>query len=499
MRLPRAAGVLLHPTSLPGPHGSGDFGEDAYHFIDWLQAAGQSYWQILPLGGIGPGNSPYMSSSAFAGNELMINLIELQHLGWLSAAETASDFEREARQVDFARMIPYRMQRLALAAANFAASGDTDQKAQFDSFCAQQAHWLDDYALFMTLSKRFPGRSWSDWDAALARRDADALERAVDENSAAVHLWKFCQWCFFRQWGNLRRYANERGIRIIGDAPIFIAYDSVEAWARPELFELDAEGRLKVIAGVPPDYFSATGQRWGNPLYRWEAHQAEDFSWWIERIRHSLGMVDILRIDHFIGFTRYWEIPASEPTAEHGRWLPAPGEALLDALRAALGSMPIIAEDLGSVTAEVEALRDKFELPGMCVMHFAWGPDGNPRFLPHNHDRNLVVYTGTHDNDTSIGWWHNADEAQRQHLRDYLATSAREVNRDLVRCVMASVADTAIIPLQDLLGLDSAHRLNLPGTAENNWTWRMLWADLAGDLAQQMLEQCHLYGRERRA
>jgi 4-alpha-glucanotransferase len=331
----------------------------------------------------------------------------------------------------------------------------------------------------------------------LAKREPAALAAAADEHRGQIDFWKFCQWSFFRQWEKLRAYAHGQGIRIIGDAPIFVAYQSAETWARPDLFELDADGRQSVVAGVPPDYFSDTGQRWGNPLYRWDTHQRDDFAWWIERIRHSLGMVDILRIDHFVGFTRYWEIPVDEPTAERGRWLPSPGEALLEALVAALGTVPVIAEDLGIVTPDVHALRRRFGLPGMCVLQFAWGPDGDPAFLPHNHERDTVVYTGTHDNDTTLGWWNVLGEAEKHHLREYLSTDGLRIDEDLIRCALASVADTAIVPLQDWLGLGSEHRMNHPGRAEGNWGWRLCEEDIGDDLAPRMAHRCRLYGRER--
>jgi len=497
MRLPRAAGILMHPTSLPGPRGSGDFGADAYRFVDWLEAAGQSYWQILPLGGVGPGHSPYMCPSAFAGNELLIDLAELAQHGWLDESDIEFDPNAPARHIDFETLIPFRFARLERAAQGFAAGASTEQRAEFDAFCARHADWLDDYALFMTLSRHYPGQYWCDWDEALAKRDPDALAAATADNAGQIAFWKFCQWYFFRQWTALRAYANQHDIRIIGDTPIFIAYHSVEAWVRPELFEFDADGRPTVVAGVPPDYFSETGQRWGNPLYRWEAHQQQGFAWWIERIRHGLEMVDILRIDHFIGFTRYWEIPADEPTAMHGSWRQVPGEALFEALAAALGPVPIIAEDLGLVTPEVHALRRQFDLPGMCVLQFAWGPDGDKNFLPHNHRPDSVVYTGTHDNDTTLGWWQGTGDTERHHLCDYLASDGKLVSRDLLRCALASVADTAIVPIQDVLNLDGAHRMNHPGTTQGNWRWRLEWADIDEDLASRLAAQCRLYGRER--
>ncbi len=495
-RFPRASGVLLHITSLPGPHGSGDFGPGAYHFVDWLVAAGQSMWQILPLGGIGPGNSPYMSSSAFAGNVLMIDLGDLAQLGWLGATELQPDPRFALRPLDFSAVVPFRLERLALAARRFADAAGIQQRAEFGDFCARNASWLDDYALFMSLAERHTGRDWCDWEAPLARREPRALKAAAVEHAERIKFWKFCQWRFFSQFARLRHYANTRGISIVGDAPIFIAHQSAEAWSRPDLFEFDEHGRPSVVAGVPPDYFSATGQRWGNPLYRWGAHAREGFAWWIERIRRSFELVDILRIDHFRGFAAHWEIPASEPTAIRGRWVSAPGEALFAAISAALGPLPIIAEDLGVITPDVVALRRKYQLPGMCILQFAWGEGGEKRFLPHSHERDSVVYTGTHDNDTSLGWWNTASEAERHHLREYLATDGVMANWDLIRAAYASVANGIVLPMQDLLDLGNEHRMNFPGKSEGNWTWRFQWPDVAPALAARLQRMCRIYQRD---
>ncbi len=499
MRLPRTSGILLHPTSLPGPHGSGDFGPAAYHFVDWLVSAGQKLWQILPLGGIGPGNSPYMSSSAFAGNLLLIDLAELQQRGWLQDADLAAENFDTAR-LDFARVVPWRMERLARASANFAADASAEDREDFAVFCAAQAAWLDDYALFMALAEANDWREWSDWAPALVQREPAALATARLELATRVGFWQFCQWCFFRQWLRLKHYANERGILIVGDAPIFIAYQSAEVWARQELFELDAAGKPTVIAGVPPDYFSATGQRWGNPLYRWSAHSAEGYAWWIERIRRTFALVDIVRIDHFRGFADYWEIPASQSTAIFGRWLPGPGAALFDAIGAALGSLPIIAEDLGILTPEVESLRRRFDFPGMRILHFAFGGDAANAYLPHNYGPNTVVYTGTHDNNTTPGWWVDASPAERAHVIDYLGLEAgpdvdENIHWTLIRAAMASVADTAITQLQDVLGLDGSHRMNLPGVGSGYWEWRFSWDEVLPEHAQKLAQMGRLYRR----
>lgn len=499
MRLPRTSGILLHPTSLPGPHGAGDLGPAAYHFVDWLQSAGQKLWQILPLGGVGPGNSPYMSSSAFAGNVLLIDLAELAACGWLTDADLVPDPGFRDDRIDYAALIPWRMARLARAAHACAEHATPAQRAAYEAFCAEHASWLEDYALFMALAEAHPGRDWADWPAMLARREPAALRSAATAHAERIAFWRFGQWCFFRQWQRLRAYANARGISIVGDAPIFIAPQSADVWARQDLFELDAEGRQRVVAGVPPDYFSATGQRWGNPLYRWSAHAADGYAWWTERVRHTFTLVDIVRIDHFRGFAAYWEIPASEPTAVHGRWLPGPGLALFEAIAKALGPLPIIAEDLGIITPDVDALRRATQLPGMRVLQFAFGGGADNLYLPHHHEAATVVYTGTHDNDTTRGWWQAASAAERDHVARYLGRRADELDTDihwtLIRMAWASVADTAITPLQDVLGLDAAHRMNLPGEGDGHWAWRFGWSQVRPAHGEQLAALTQMYAR----
>ena len=499
MTFPRASGVLLHPTSLPGPHGSGDFGPSAYHFVDWLVAAKQKLWQILPLGGIGPGNSPYMSSSAFAGNLLLIDLAELQAHGWLEESDLQPAASFSNHRIDFSAMVPWRMERLQKAALQFAQAGSAAEQSDFAQFGLHHASWLDDYALFMTLAEIHTTGDWCDWPALLAQRDPQALREASLAHGERISFWKFGQWCFYRQWKNLRAYANERGIQIVGDAPIFIAYQSAEVWARQELFELDAVGRMGVIAGVPPDFFSATGQRWGNPLYRWSAHAAENYAWWTERVRRIFELVDIVRIDHFRGFAGYWEIPASEPDAVRGRWLPGPGAPLFQAIEAALGPLPIIAEDLGQITPDVDALRHEFSLPGMRILQFAFDEagDNTNAYLPHNYDRNTVAYTGTHDNNTSQGWWAEASPALRRQVLDYLGTDTdHDIHWQLIRAACASVADTVIHPLQDVLGLGAGHRMNLPGQGEGHWAWRFHWGQVQPVHAERLAALGRLYRRE---
>ncbi len=495
MRLPRASGVLLHPTSLPGPHGSGDFGREAYHFVDWLVSAGQRLWQILPLGGIGPGNSPYMSPSAFAGNVLMIDLAELAEHGWLAASDLAPVPGLDAQQLDFAVVVPYRMERLARAAQAFATDGTAAQREAFAAFEARHRDWLDDYALFMALAEAHDWRDWCDWDLPLARREPTALAAARLAHAPRVAFWQFCQWAFYRQWLALKAYANGKGVEIIGDTPIFIAHQSAEVWAHQALFELGPDGRPTVVAGVPPDFFSATGQRWGNPLYRWSEHAKNGYAWWVDRVRRTFDLVDVVRIDHFRGFAGYWEIPASEPTAVNGRWLPGPGEPLFKAINKALGPMPIIAEDLGVITPDVESLRKKFGFPGMRILQFAFAGDASDRFLPHNHEPDTVVYTGTHDNDTVAGWWATATDAERHYARGYLATDGHDMAWTMIRAACASVADTAVHPMQDVLALPTECRMNFPGQSEGWWGWRFEWSQVQPWHAQRLSELSRLYGR----
>lgn len=497
MKFPRQSGVLLHPTSLPGPHGSGDLGPAAYHFVDWLQTAGQKLWQILPLGGIGPGNSPYMSSSAFAGNLLLIDLHDLEREGWLRDVDLVVESDFSARRLNYAAVWPWRMERLARAASAFAqGAATTGHRSDYARFCEDQAQWLDNYALFMALAEHFHWRDWCEWEGGLAQRSELAMELARQQHAQRIAFWKFCQWRFFTQWRKLRAYANARGIQIVGDAPIFIAYQSAEVWARQDLFDLEPSGRPRVVAGVPPDYFSATGQRWGNPLYLWSAHAREGFAWWTERIRRTFELVDIVRIDHFRGFASYWEVPASEPTAIRGQWLPGPGAALFEAIHAALGPLAIIAEDLGKVTPDVEALRSAFAFPGMRILQFAFGGGSANSFLPHRHRNDTVVYTGTHDNDTTRGWWDTATERERQHVRDYLGVDGHDIHWDLIRAACASVADTAIHPMQDILGLGTEHRMNYPGKSEGYWEWRLDWSEVHPEHANRLAHLCCLYGRD---
>ena len=465
----RASGLLLHPTSLPGPHGSGDLGAPARRFVDFLHAAGQRWWQMLPVGPTGMGDSPYDAPSAFAGNPLLVDLDALVRAGYVQRGELPRS--RSADRVDYRAARADKERCLRLAYERFRRR--PRRPAGFRRFCAEHATWLDDFALFAALARSKPGSAWTDWDEPLRRRNRAALRAAAARLAEELDYHRFVQWLFWRQWRALRRYAHARDVALLGDLPIFVAHHSADVWAEQELFHLDRDGRQTVVAGVPPDYFSATGQRWGNPLYRWPAHRRRGYDWWLRRLGAQLTRFDALRLDHFIGFVRYWEVPATAATAEVGRWRRGPGADFLSAAFAALGRPRLIAEDLGAVTAAVVRLRDRFELPGMAVLHFAF--DGNPSnpHLPHNHRRRSVVYPGTHDNDTSRGWYRRATPVVRRRVRDYAGARGDDIHAALVRLALASVADLAVIPVQDLLGRGSRARMNLPGSAGGNWRFRL--------------------------
>lgn len=489
----RASGVLLHPTSLPGLLGSGDLGEDAYRFVDWLQAAGQQYWQILPIGPIGPGNSPYMSCSAFAGNELLIDLRELAELGWLSEAALTPlpGFRNES--VDYAAVIDFRMSHARQAYEGFLRQGTAEQQASFNAFCRDEAEWLIDYALFRAIDAVRQGESWNQWPVGLAKREAGALRAFERKHVSEVGFWKFLQWCFCRQWSRLKQYANEHQVQILGDMPIFVAYQSADVWAHQALFELGEDGRQTVVAGVPPDYFSETGQLWGNPLYRWPEHESSHFEWWIARVRHALRFADMIRIDHFRGFSAYWEIPAGASVAIGGCWVDAPGEKLFAALVQAIPGLPVIAEDLGVITEEVVALRDQFELPGMRVLQFAFGGGEDNHFLPHHYIANTAAYLGTHDNDTTLSWWDGLSEHEKDFVRRYFETDGSDIVWTLITALENSSAHAVIFAMQDVLGLGGEARMNFPGKADGNWGWRFCWSQVPSDIADK-LRACTLTG-----
>lgn len=470
---PRSSGILLHPTSLPGKYGIGDLGDSAYRFIDWLVEHGQSIWQILPLGPTSYGDSPYQTLSAFAGNPNLIALDKFTDYGWFDADDLADVPNFPTNRVDYGWIIPYHDDKLTLAYERFQERGTKEQKDGFENFINDNSDWLEDFALFNALKKFHDGRPWVEWDdVELIKYEAKALNKARKDHEQAIDEQRFRQWVFYRQWYHLKYYAGQRGVRIFGDIPIFVAHDSSDVWANQDLFYLDELGNPEVIAGVPPDYFSPTGQRWGNPLYKWDVMKARNYDWWKSRFKSILSLVDYIRVDHFRGFEAYWEIPASEPTAINGEWISGPGHDFLEAIADEFGDLPVIAEDLGVITEGVEALRDDFNLPGMKVLQFAWSDPTNG-FLPHNHPVNCVVYTGTHDNNTTIGWWSSeVNEGTKNFMQTYLEREVREINWRMIQVGMMSSAHTAIFPMQDILNLGADARMNTPGKEQGNWTWR---------------------------
>jgi len=495
MNFERSAGILLHPTSLPGPYGIGDLGPEAYRWVDFLAASQTALWQVLPLGPTGYGDSPYQCFSAFAGNPYLISPQLLVQDGLLHHNDLVNLPPFPAERVDYGMVIPWKLRVLSQAWRRFLTNSTPRLRRAFEAFREEHAVWLEEYALFMALKEAHGGAPWPTWEAALRRREPDALEAARRSLGNSVERQAFYQFLFFRQWDSLKGYAHQSGVRLIGDAPIFVAHDSAEVWARPDLFSLDEYGNPTVVAGVPPDYFSETGQLWGNPLYRWEAHAAEGYAWWLARLRTALKLVDIIRLDHFRGFAGYWEIPAGETTAVNGRWAPGPGAAFFSAVQQALGDLPLIAEDLGEITPDVVALREQFHLPGMKILVFAFGDDARNPFLPHNYTPNCVVYTGTHDNDTAAGWYQNAPEATRDFARRYLARDGHDIAWDLIRAAWSSVAVFALAPMQDLLSLDNRARMNYPSRASGNWQWRMPAGALNEGLRARLAEHNRLYGR----
>ena len=496
MPFPRSSGILLHPTSFPSRFGIGDLGSEAYQFIDFLAKSYQQYWQVLPLGPTGYGNSPYASYSAMAGNPMLISPERLRDAGLLADEDFAiPDFPLD--KVDFDQVAPIKIQLLKKACENFKTKATALVQQEFSGFCESKAFWLDDYALFMALKDSLNGTSWHTWKPELAQRQADAINQVREELLDEIYYHKYTQFEFFRQWSELKQYANMRGIQIIGDIPIYVAHDSADVWANPDIFYLDQNtGVASLMAGVPPDYFSATGQLWGNPVYKWEKLQQLDFGWWVQRFQAMLDYVDIIRIDHFRGFQAYWAVQQGETTAMNGRWIEAPGYALFQTLNDKLGKLPVLAEDLGVITQEVEELRDKFEFPGMKILQFGFGSDpGNP-YLPFNYQRNCVVYTGTHDNDTTLGWFNQLSEHEKQSVLTYLGcTSSEGINWDLIRLALSSIANQAIIPLQDVLGLGTEARMNVPGYAEGNWDWRYQADAVTEELGDRLKTVTTAYGR----
>jgi 4-alpha-glucanotransferase len=482
----RRAGILLHPTSLPGAPGNGDLGPEAYRFVDFLAGCGIGLWQTLPLGPTHEDGSPYQCLSVHAGNVRLISLQALVELGWLDDATLDESGDLDAQ----------RNMRLAAAYNGFQRKAGDEDKRAFKRFIRERARWLEDFALYQALHKAQGGTPWYHWPQAICERDPEALAVERKRLAGAIAQARFEQFLFYRQWKQLRQYANDRGILLFGDIPIFVAHDSADVWAHREWFSVDEQGHLQVVAGVPPDYFSATGQRWGNPHYRWDDLKKDGFSWWLERIRSQMDMFDLVRIDHFRGFEAYWEIDAHAETAINGHWVEGPGESFFQVLKQVFGDLPLVAEDLGVITPQVTALRKEFGLPGMKILQFAFdGSPDNP-YLPHNHEELCVVYTGTHDNNTTVGWDKELSDQERARVRHYLGDSQEPMPALLMRAALASVARLAVIPLQDVLELDGSHRMNVPGVANNNWRWRFRWDQVQQHQTQRLQDWIVLYGRK---
>ena len=506
MNFPRASGVLLHLTSLPSEFGIGDLGSAAYKFVDFLASAGQTYWQILPLGPTGYGDSPYQSFSAFAGNTNLIAPQKLVEDGFLTEWEINRKPDFPIGRVDFGKLYDWKNWILGLAYERFSSVTRPELRYEFEEFCQSETAWLEDFALFRALKKSKDHQSWQEWEAPLKLRDETALAEAQRDLFEAVQEQKFQQWLFFRQWKNLKDYCRSKNIKIVGDVPIFISLDSADVWCNPSQFKLNEDGSPQVVAGVPPDFFSKTGQLWGNPIYNWEQMLNDNFRWWIDRVKAILKMVDIVRVDHFRGFAAAWEVPGGDKTAQRGNWVGVPGGELFDALKNAIGDLPFWAEDLGVITPDVEELRDRFGFPGMRILQYGFSGDPHNRDLPHNYVKNSVAYTGTHDNDTVVGWFNSQagkqttdDRSQmsREHYfcLNYLKSDGLEIHWDFIRAVWESVADTAITPMQDLLGLDNQARMNLPASKSGNWSWQCVNDDFSDEIASRLRELTEIYGR----
>jgi 4-alpha-glucanotransferase len=482
----RRAGILLHITSLPGTGSQGDLGEEAYNFVRFLRDTGVSIWQVLPLGMPHADGSPYQCLSAHAGNPALINSEWLIKQGWLQPSgkdeETAGSCATRGE--------------LTKAYNGFLERAEQKDKDDFERFCQEKAFWLDDFALFLALRNEFNEQCWNQWPEHFKTRDPKAINEASHRLKTEIECIKFEQYIFFRQWLELKAYANQQGVFLFGDIPIFVSYDSADVWAHRNVFKLNESGDMSVVAGVPPDYFSETGQRWGNPHYDWDHLKATGFHWWVERMRTQLEMFDIIRIDHFRGLESAWEIPAQEDTAIHGEWIEAPGHDLLNAIKAEHGSMPLVAEDLGIITPGVEALRDEFELPGMKILQFAFGGGPDNPYLPDNYDKNCVVYTGTHDNDTTLGWLQGISDDEKNHIYNYLGNPTMPLHCALLHAALASVANIAVIPMQDILELGAEHRMNTPGTTEGNWKWRFQWDQLSHERANRFAYLISLFNRK---
>jgi 4-alpha-glucanotransferase len=507
MNFERSGGVLLHPTSFPGPYGIGDLGQEAYRFVDFLKQTGQKLWQILPLTPTGYGDSPYAAFSAFAGNPLLVSPDILLREGLLERADLQNLPDFPPDRVEYGPLIEWKMALLRRSYELFKAQGIPEVRAELARFTAENANWLEDYALFMAVKAAHGGVTWSEWEEGVALRRPESLAHWRVRLEDDLGFQKYIQYLFSKQWAALKQYANARDVKIVGDIPIFVAYDSTDVWAHPEIFYLDEKGRATLVAGVPPDYFSATGQYWGNPLYRWDELAEDGYGWWVERFRNAYRLYDIVRLDHFRGFAAYWEVPANaEQTAANGRWVKGPGVPFFQALRNALGDQPIIAEDLGVITPDVVEIRETMGFPGMRVLQFAFGAfetDATDPYLPHNFEHNTAVYTGTHDNDTTPAWYRTASKMERTNVRHYLDLDDLPENEDtgriiaskLVRLAYSSVADIAIVPLQDLLGAGHEARMNWPGKASGNWSWRYAPGALTKDVQEALRDITILYAR----
>jgi 4-alpha-glucanotransferase len=507
VKFPRSGGILLHISSLPGGHGIGDLGASAVEFTEFLAAAGQRIWQVLPVGPTGFGDSPYQSFSAFAGNPLFIDLNELQRAELLRAEDFLAAPKWSADKVDYAEVIPFKMKLLRVAAERFFERRRASESKSFEEFCGQHSEWLSDYALFMAVKEAHQGVSWTSWDPGIRDREPSAVKEWTERAQKEIDGQRFCQFVFFEQWQKLKAHCASLGIRLMGDLPIYVAHDSSDVWAHKELFQLNRDGSPAVVAGVPPDYFSATGQLWGNPIYRWDLLAQSGYAWWVKRFRSALSLFDMVRLDHFRGFEAYWQVPGDAETAAKGRWVKGPGAELFRVVQSKIGDLPIVAENLGVITPEVEAIRHEFNFPGMSLLQFAFGNDPQgPSFRPHNYARELVAYTGGHDNDTTVGWWNStastdsirtAEDIQKERAfaRAYLGFEHEPVNWVFIRAVMSSVADTAIIPLQDVLGLGTEARMNLPGTKSGNWRWRYVPNTLTSEHSDRLAKMAKMYDR----
>lgn len=509
MDLPRSSGILLHPTSLPGPFGIGDMGPEAYRFADFLAETGQSWWQILPLGPAGYGNSPYMCFSALGGSPVLISPELLVEEGLLDPSDIANPPAFPKDRVDYGPVIDYKMSLLERSYRKFKEKWDPTYPADFFSFCEQNAFWLEDYVLFRALKADHDERVWTTWEKEATLRDSQTLVEFRGRLSEELQFGKYLEYIFIKQWQALRNYCHQKGINVIGDLPIYVAHDSAEVWANKELFYLDSEtGEPIVVGGVPPDYFSATGQRWGNPLYRWDVMAQDGYQWWVNRFRTTFALVDLVRLDHFRGFEAYWEIPASESTAVNGQWEKGPGAVFFESMLAAISNFAVIVEDLGVITLEVDALRDQFGFPGMRILQMAFGNDPKaPEYRPHSHIRNCVAYTATHDHNTTVGWFtaepgtettqtREEVEAERRYALEYLRTDGSEIHWDFIRVAMSSVANLCVFPLQDVFGLGSKYRMNTPGTTQGNWEWRFTKDMITPEIKVKLANLTRIYERD---